>query len=126
MRLLHTADWHLVNTMHNVDRRKEQEAFLLWLAQVVKDEDFDDVVAEIKEVSELLRHTKGLGNLYVGGGFRNLLSVALVLSSYAKSVTESQTGTALNSIINTIIAGQMMTIACTVAPVSLATASSSS
>lgn len=96
------------------------------VAQVVKDEDFDDVVAEIKEVSELLRHTKGLGNLYVGGGFRNLLSVALVLSSYAKDVTENQTGTALNSIINTIIAVQMMTIACTVATVSLATSSSSS
>ncbi|MBO7387707.1 MAG: DUF4003 family protein [Lachnospiraceae bacterium] len=95
-------------------------------AQVVKDEEFDEVVEEIKEVSELLRKTKGLGNLYVGGGFRNLLSVALVLCSRADEYTENQTGAALNSIINTIIAVQMMAIACTAATVSLATTSSSS
>ncbi|MBO4809286.1 MAG: DUF4003 family protein [Lachnospiraceae bacterium] len=95
-------------------------------AQVVRDEDFEDVVIEIKEVSEFLRKTKGLGNLYVGGGFRNLISVALVLSSYAKEVTESQTGTAINSIINTIIAVQMMAIACTVSTTAMITTSSSS
>ena len=95
-------------------------------AQVVKDEEFDEVVAEIKEVSELLRKTKGLGNLYVGGGFRNLISIALVLCSRADEYTENQTGAALNSIINTIIAVQMMAIACTAATVSLATTSSSS
>ncbi|MCR5322952.1 MAG: exonuclease subunit SbcD [Lachnospiraceae bacterium] len=44
MRLLHTADWHLGNTMHNVDRRQEQEEFLLWLTQIVKDEKIDTLI----------------------------------------------------------------------------------
>lgn len=44
MRLLHTADWHLGNMMHNVDRAREQELFLVWLADVVKDERIDTLV----------------------------------------------------------------------------------
>ena len=44
MRLLHTADWHLGNMMHNVDRAKEQEAFLKWLTGVVIEEKIDTLV----------------------------------------------------------------------------------
>ena len=44
MRILHTADWHLGNTMHDVDRRKEQKGFLDWLLQVVKDEKIDTLI----------------------------------------------------------------------------------
>ena len=44
MRLLHTADWHLGNMMHNIDRRQEQEEFLSWLIQTVKDEKIDTLV----------------------------------------------------------------------------------
>ncbi len=44
MRLLHTADWHLGNMMHNVDRAKEQEAFLKWLTGVVSEEKIDTLV----------------------------------------------------------------------------------
>lgn len=44
MRILHTADWHLGNTMHDVDRRKEQEGFLDWLLQVVKVEKIDTLI----------------------------------------------------------------------------------
>lgn len=95
-------------------------------AQVIKDEDFENLALEIKEVSELLRHTKGLGNLHVGGGFRNLLSMAIVLSSYAKDMTENQTGTTVNSIITTIIAAQMMAITCIAATTTIYTVSSSS
>ena len=44
MRLLHTADWHLGNMMHNVDRKKEQEEFLSWLTQVIRDEKIDTLI----------------------------------------------------------------------------------
>ncbi len=44
MRILHTADWHLGNTMHNIDRQSEQEAFLDWLLFVVKDRQIDTLI----------------------------------------------------------------------------------
>ena len=44
MRILHTADWHLGNTMHNVDRRGEQEAFLLWLTRIIKERKIDTLL----------------------------------------------------------------------------------
>ena len=44
MRILHTADWHLGNMMHNVDRRKEQEDFLYWLSNIVKERKIDALV----------------------------------------------------------------------------------
>lgn len=44
MRLLHTADWHLGNMMHNVDRAKEQEKFLHWLTDVVVEEKIDTLI----------------------------------------------------------------------------------
>ena len=31
MRFIHTADWHLGNTMHDIDRTRETGAFLDWL-----------------------------------------------------------------------------------------------
>ena len=31
MKFIHTADWHLGNTMHDIDRTRETEAFLEWL-----------------------------------------------------------------------------------------------
>ena len=31
MRFIHTADWHLGNTMHDIDRTRETESFLEWL-----------------------------------------------------------------------------------------------
>lgn len=33
MRLIHTADWHLGNSMHDIDRREESEKFLQWLRE---------------------------------------------------------------------------------------------
>ena len=44
MRILHTADWHLGNMMHNVDRTKEQEIFLDWLTGVVRDEGIEALI----------------------------------------------------------------------------------
>ena len=44
MRILHTADWHLGNMMHNVDRRKEQEDFLDWLSGIVEEKKIDALV----------------------------------------------------------------------------------
>ena len=44
MRILHTADWHLGNAMHTVDRAKEQEQFLNWLTQVIKDEKIEALI----------------------------------------------------------------------------------
>lgn len=44
MRILHTADWHLGNSMHDIDRSKEQKGFLDWLLQVVKAERIDTLI----------------------------------------------------------------------------------
>ena len=32
MKLIHTADWHLGNSMHDIDRQEETKQFLDWLA----------------------------------------------------------------------------------------------
>ncbi len=33
MKFIHTADWHLGNSMHDIDRQKETEQFLAWLRE---------------------------------------------------------------------------------------------
>ena len=33
MRFIHTADWHLGNQMHDIDRKAEAQAFLRWLRE---------------------------------------------------------------------------------------------
>ena len=33
MKFIHTADWHLGNSMHDIDRQKETEQFLAWLKE---------------------------------------------------------------------------------------------
>lgn len=44
MRLIHTADWHLGNNIHDVDRRGEQKAFLDWLARQIEEQEADTLV----------------------------------------------------------------------------------
>lgn len=41
MRLLHTSDWHLGQTLHNHDRTYEHQCFLDWLADTLVDERID-------------------------------------------------------------------------------------
>lgn len=41
MRLLHTSDWHLGQTLHNHDRTYEHQCFLDWLADTLVDERVD-------------------------------------------------------------------------------------
>jgi exonuclease SbcD len=41
MRLLHTSDWHLGQTLHNYDRGHEHQCFLDWLAETIVAEDVD-------------------------------------------------------------------------------------
>lgn len=44
MRLIHTADWHLGNEMHDVDRRAEQKAFLDWLVVKIQELEADTLM----------------------------------------------------------------------------------
>lgn len=44
MRILHTSDWHLGRTLHKVDLREHQAAFLDWLVELVVAEQVDVVV----------------------------------------------------------------------------------
>ena len=37
MKFIHTADWHLGNTMHDIERSKETGAFLKWLKNKIQD-----------------------------------------------------------------------------------------
>lgn len=41
MRLLHTSDWHLGQTLHNYDRTYEHQCFLDWLVDLIADEEID-------------------------------------------------------------------------------------
>ena len=41
MRLLHTSDWHLGQTLHNHDRTYEHQCFLDWLADTLDEERID-------------------------------------------------------------------------------------
>lgn len=41
MRLLHTSDWHLGQTLHNHDRTYEHQCFLDWLADTLEQERID-------------------------------------------------------------------------------------
>ena len=83
-------------------------------SQLVKDEDFDAVVSEIEEVSEVLKKVSGLGNFSAGKTFRKLISTAIVLSGFAEE-SKTQTGATINSIVSTILAQQMALVACTCA-----------
>ncbi|GFO55655.1 nuclease SbcCD subunit D [Geomonas sp. Red276] len=44
MRLIHTSDWHLGHTLHDVPRDEEHQAFLDWLLQLIGDEAVDALV----------------------------------------------------------------------------------
>ena len=35
MRIVHTSDWHLGHTLHEVSREEEQRAFLNWLLDTI-------------------------------------------------------------------------------------------
>ncbi|MBR1723041.1 MAG: metallophosphoesterase, partial [Treponema sp.] len=44
MRFIHTADWHLGNQMHEIDRRKEFSMFLSWLKDLITEKSADSLV----------------------------------------------------------------------------------
>ena len=44
MRFIHTADWHLGNQMHEIDRRGEAEAFLCWLKNLIVEKNASTLV----------------------------------------------------------------------------------
>ncbi len=41
MRILHTSDWHLGHTLHDVSREYEHRAFLQWLVDQISDREID-------------------------------------------------------------------------------------
>ncbi len=44
MRIIHTADWHLGNSIHSVDRTKEEKAFLGWLTDIINEQEIDALI----------------------------------------------------------------------------------
>lgn len=44
MRLMHTADWHLGNQMHDIDRREETLAFFGWLKAQIIEKNADSLI----------------------------------------------------------------------------------
>jgi len=44
VRILHTADWHLGHTLHDLSREYEHAQFLNWLLKVLKDERVDALI----------------------------------------------------------------------------------
>ena len=44
MRILHTADWHLGNSIHSVDRTEEERSFLTWLHRLIVDKEIEALV----------------------------------------------------------------------------------
>ncbi|MCR5724331.1 MAG: exonuclease subunit SbcD [Treponema sp.] len=83
MRIIHTADWHLGNQMHEIDRSVESGAFLDWLLQQITDLEADVLIvsgdvfdtahpsvgARRQYYDFLARAVKdGLGNIIITGG----------------------------------------------------------
>lgn len=83
MKFIHTADWHLGNSMHDIDRSKESEEFLKWLkgqivetgaeALVVAGDIFDTVNPSIEARKQYYRFMASLletkcRNVVVVGG----------------------------------------------------------
>ncbi len=55
MKFIHTADWHLGNKMHEVERTKEFENFFNWLKNTIieeKAEALGIIAKEIKDAKE--------------------------------------------------------------------------
>ena len=48
MRLLHTSDWHLGQTLHNFDRSYEHQRFLDWLSDTVEAEQADALLIAVE------------------------------------------------------------------------------
>lgn len=44
MRFIHTADWHLGNQMHDIDRQEEAQAFLRWLKNQIMEKNADTLI----------------------------------------------------------------------------------
>lgn len=44
MRVLHTSDWHLGQTLHGCSRAHEHAAFFTWLEEVLVEEEVDALV----------------------------------------------------------------------------------
>ena len=44
MRIIHTADWHLGNQMHDIDRREEAQTFLRWLKATIEARNVDTLI----------------------------------------------------------------------------------
>ena len=44
MRFIHTADWHLGNSMYRIDRVSEADAFLAWLKERIVAENADALI----------------------------------------------------------------------------------
>lgn len=41
MKILHTSDWHLGRTLYGRKRHEEFEAFLIWLAETIQQNEID-------------------------------------------------------------------------------------
>ena len=54
MCFIHTADWHLGNSMYRIDRASETDAFLKWLKERIVAEKAD----ALKKTAEEKRHKK--------------------------------------------------------------------
>ena len=44
LRILHTSDWHLGHTLHDLDRQHEHDHFLAWLAEILAQERIDSLL----------------------------------------------------------------------------------
>ncbi len=63
MKFIHTADWHLGNRMHEVDRKAESQFFLRWLKeQIVLQEAETLVIAG--DIYDVINPSSEAENLY--------------------------------------------------------------
>lgn len=44
MRILHTSDWHLGQSLHNIDRYEEHQHFLCWLVECLVEHEIDALI----------------------------------------------------------------------------------
>ncbi|MBO4824986.1 MAG: DUF4003 family protein [Lachnospiraceae bacterium] len=85
---------------------------LATIAMVVKTEDLQNYINDVKEVSDTLKSVRGLGNLGVGRQFRNLLSSAIVTAAYSGEEKTNIEAAAVNGIVSTMFTQHLIMVAC--------------
>ncbi|MBR6309463.1 MAG: DUF4003 family protein [Lachnospiraceae bacterium] len=85
---------------------------LATIAMVIKREDLQSYISDVREVSDALKSVRGLGNFGVGRQFRNLIAAAIVTVAYSEENKTNIEASAVNGIVSTMFTQHLIVVAC--------------